>query len=224
MDVQALCVCAGGHVDGDCAPYFEADGRAVGRGRGPQHLAGTTNSHFPFWPSVADVLSGCRLRTCSGAVGIAGEARLRITLFTCLLTVSFINPGLGQRFSRLDGTTLLQICTSSEASRIESCTAYVSGLADSVAVYQKLRPSSGPATARLPNYICINADVTGVQLREIVVRWLLSHSDRGSSQATGLVLNALFAEYPCGSGQHGGSGSAASVLPGANEPAVYWKY
>ncbi len=80
---------------------------------------------------------------------------------------------------------------------MEACTAYIDGIADSSAFYQRLRPAGRQQGRRLPGYICVPKDVTGVQLRELVVQWFRQHADQANRQASGIVLRALDETYLC---------------------------
>ena len=98
-----------------------------------------------------------------------------------------------ERFSALNGTKLVEICTARDAS---DCTSYIEGISDTVSFYQKLQPAGGNK-GKLPAYICVPEGVTGVQLREQVVGWAKQHPDLMGRQASGVVLRALDGLYKC---------------------------
>ena len=102
-----------------------------------------------------------------------------------------------QRFTRVTGQTLAQICTGSDRTRAEQCVSYIDAVADTAGFYQRLRPQDGSKGAALPGYLCIPDNATGTNLRDVVVRWLRAHPDANTRQASGVVMDALYAEFPC---------------------------
>ena len=102
-----------------------------------------------------------------------------------------------QRMSNLTGAKLVELCTSKDPKLVSGCTAYIDGIADTSAFYQRLRPMDGSKGEKLPGYICVPGPVTGVQLREGVVNWFKTHQDQANRQASGIVLRALDELYVC---------------------------
>ena len=111
-----------------------------------------------------------------------------------------------ERFSSLDGTKLVSLCTGRDKGVVGDCTAYIEGISDTASFYQRIRPADGSKGGKLPAYLCIPTAVTGVQLREAVVSWAKAHPDSMKLQASGVVLRALHDNYKCG-GSEGGLGS-----------------
>ena len=101
-----------------------------------------------------------------------------------------------QRFTKVTGQALVQLCTNGGV-RAEQCVSYIDAVADTAGFYQRLRPQDGSKGAALPGYLCIPDNATGINLRDTVVRWLRAHSDASSRQASGVVMDALYAEYAC---------------------------
>ncbi len=99
-----------------------------------------------------------------------------------------------ERFSALNGTKLMELCTARDAT---DCTSYIEGISDTASFFQKLRPADGSKGAKLPAYTCIPTAVTGTQMREAVVAWGKAHADRLDLQASGVVLRALNETYKC---------------------------
>lgn len=103
-----------------------------------------------------------------------------------------------ERFSALNGTKLVEICSSKDRNLQGDCSGYIEGISDTVSFYQRLRPKDGSKGAALPEYICVPPAETGAQIREKVVAW--ARANQGmlqSTQASGIVLRALNATYAC---------------------------
>ena len=92
-------------------------------------------------------------------------------------------PALAQRVSAIAGRTLQADCTGANAT---ACDAYVAGIADAIA----LQPGGGLAA-------CIRPEVTGSQLRAVVLTYLHDHPRDLAGHAGHLVMHALVAAYPC---------------------------
>lgn len=99
------------------------------------------------------------------------------------------------RSSGVDGDTLLARCTSRKPGLVMGCTAYVDGVADTVAVYQGAAKAAGDSRAE--NRICIPADVRGTQMRDTVVTWLRNHADQRHRPSANLVVHVLRETWPC---------------------------
>ena len=111
-----------------------------------------------------------------------------------------------QRMSNLTGAKLIELCNSRDERLKSGCTAYIDGIADTAAFYQRLRPADGSKGGKLPGYICVPGPTTGVQLRTRVVEWYKSHQDQANRQASGIVLRALDDLYLCEGEQHRSDG------------------
>ena len=118
-------------------------------------------------------------------------------LLLAAVAVAFAAPAQAQRFSNLTGAKLVELCSSKDPAHLEGCTAYINGIADAAAFYQRLRPMDGSKGERLPGYICVPGPTTGVQLRQGVVGWFKTHQDQAQRQASGIVLRALDEQYLC---------------------------
>ena len=102
-----------------------------------------------------------------------------------------------QRFTKVTGQQLVQLCTGKDRVRAEQCVSYIDAVADTAGFYQRLRPQDGSKGAALPGYVCIPETATGINLRDTVVSWLRAHPDANTRQASGVVMDALYAEHPC---------------------------
>ncbi len=122
---------------------------------------------------------------------------MKILALAAIAVLACSGGAQAQRMSNLTGQKLVEMCSGRDARLVEACTAYIDGIADSSAFYQRLRPADGSKGAALPGYICIPKDVTGVRLRESVVQWFRNHSDQANRQASGIVLRALDETYLC---------------------------
>lgn len=121
---------------------------------------------------------------------------IRIALAAAALC-AFAPAAHAQRFTRVTGQALVQLCTGSDRTRAEQCVSYIDAVADTAGFYQRLRPEDGSKGASLPGYLCIPDSATGIVLRDTVVKWLRAHPDANSRQASGVVMDALYAQYPC---------------------------
>lgn len=130
--------------------------------------------------------------------GRLGRASRRLVL-PALVLAALLLPAAAraQRFSNITAAKLVDLCTDKNPRAVEGCTAYIDGVADTVAFYQRLRPADASRGPALPGYICIPGSVTGVQLRQTVVDWFGRHRDVANRQASGLVLRALDETFPC---------------------------
>ena len=115
--------------------------------------------------------------------------------YVAAAALTFIAGGAhAERFSALNGSKLMEICTARDAT---DCTSYIEGVSDTLSFFQKLRPADGSKGAKLPAYTCAPDAVTGVQMRDAVVAWGRAHPDRLNLQASGVVLRALNETYKC---------------------------
>ena len=122
---------------------------------------------------------------------------MKTVLMAAVAVVTLGGAAQAQRMSNLTGAKLVELCTSKEPRHVEGCTAYIDGIADTSAFFQRLRPADESKGAKLPGYICVPGSTTGVQLRQTVIDWFKKHTDQGSRQASGIVLRALDDTYLC---------------------------
>ena len=121
-----------------------------------------------------------------------------IAALALLAAGSAAAPAHAERFSRVDGNKLVQICTSKDKGVVADCTSYLEGVSDSVSFYQKVRPADGSKGGKLPAYICVPEATTGVQMREALLAWAKANGDKLNLQASGVVIRALQDTYKCG--------------------------
>jgi Rap1a immunity proteins len=131
---------------------------------------------------------------------------MKLLFGTLLALAAAVGSAHAERFSAIDGSRLITICTGRDKGVVADCTAYINGVSDAVSFYQNLRPADGSKGGRLPAYICVPTAITGVQLREAVVGWAKSHPESQRLQASGVVLRALHDTFKC-QGTEGGLSS-----------------
>lgn len=131
---------------------------------------------------------------------------MKLLFGTLLALVAAVGSAHAERFSAIDGSRLITICTGRDKGVVADCTAYINGVSDAASFYQNLRPADGSKGGRLPAYICVPTAITGVQLREAVVGWAKSHPESQRLQASGVVLRALHDTFKC-QGTEGGLSS-----------------
>jgi hypothetical protein len=131
---------------------------------------------------------------------------MKLLFGTLLALVAAVGSAHAERFSAIDGSRLITICTGRDKGVVADCTAYINGVSDAVSFYQNLRPADGSKGGRLPAYICVPTAITGVQLRDAVVGWAKSHPESQRLQASGVVLRALHDTFKC-QGTEGGLSS-----------------
>ena len=102
-----------------------------------------------------------------------------------------------QRFTPITARQLGEFCTGGDRVRAQQCESYIDAVADTAGFYQRLVPEDGSKGGKLPGYLCIPDNATGVTLRENFVRWLRGHGDAGTRQASGAVMDSLYVAYPC---------------------------
>jgi hypothetical protein len=131
---------------------------------------------------------------------------MKLLFGTLLALVAAVGSAHAERFSAIDGSRLITICTGRDKGVVADCTAYINGVSDAASFYQNLRPADGSKGGRLPAYICVPTAITGVQLRDAVVGWAKSHPESQRLQASGVVLRALHDTFKC-QGTEGGLSS-----------------
>jgi Rap1a immunity proteins len=125
-------------------------------------------------------------------------ARRSVLLLAASLAVCLpAGAAMAQRVSPLQGGRFLELC--SRAPSVATCDAYLSGLADAVALTHAYDSNKGDKAA--PTGFCIAPGVTSPEMRSHVVTWLRAHHDQLASPVGGLVFTALHDSYPCGDGK-----------------------
>ncbi|MFW7266728.1 Rap1a/Tai family immunity protein [Gluconacetobacter sp. Hr-1-5] len=121
----------------------------------------------------------------------------RSILLVAALAAGLPASAMAQRVSNLQGGRFLELC--SRAPSVAICDAYLSGLADSVALTHVYDRNEGDKTA--PTGFCIKSGVTSAEMRGHTVSWLRAHTDQLSKPVGELVFTALHEAYPCGDGK-----------------------
>jgi hypothetical protein len=100
------------------------------------------------------------------------------------------------RLSPVDGNRLLGLCTSRDRTFVQGCEAYINGVADTAAVYQRAagEPNS---PVRLADTMCVPRNVTGAQMRDTVTNWLQGHAAERERPAGLIVFHVLHDAFPC---------------------------
>jgi hypothetical protein len=88
------------------------------------------------------------------------------------------------------GRTLLQKCNGDAASQTR-CLSYIEGVADAMRLEQAYRRTFFGAR------VCINQNILGREIKDIVVRWLKDHPERQRYPASQLIAQAVFKAFPC---------------------------
>lgn len=122
---------------------------------------------------------------------------MKLLLASLTVLIAVAGSAHAERFSALDGTKLIGLCAGHDKGVAADCTAFINGVSDTVSFYQNLRPADGSKGGKLPAYICVPTNVTGVQMRQTVVSWAKAHPDTMGLQASGVVLRALHDSYKC---------------------------
>jgi hypothetical protein len=114
---------------------------------------------------------------------------MRVALF--VLVMVFAKASWAQFF---DGKNLLLMCTSQEASfAYGGCVGFVAGVSDTLKASENRRG--------MQERICVPGDVTTVQLKDQVVKYLNLVPQFHDYVATFLVEMALRSAYPCDAGE-----------------------
>ncbi len=113
-----------------------------------------------------------------------------------LLPLAFALPAHAQRFSKVDGNRLLQMCETRAPAPLRpgltappgrlQCEAYISGIADAIA-------AAGPGRAAA----CIPLAVTTPQLVAVVLKDLRARPEATERPAGALATEALARAFPC---------------------------
>lgn len=116
--------------------------------------------------------------------------RSKVTAGLCLLGIAAAYPTDGRAQGHFaTGNTLLREC---EGNRLNqpSCLAYMSGLADGLALLFELHPQSSIRA-------CVPDKVTVSQIRDVVLKYLREKPEDRHEAASTLGLLALVGAFPC---------------------------
>ena len=91
----------------------------------------------------------------------------------------------------------MSLCANSDQRWVEACKAYLDGINQTVALYQRLRPQNGSAGGTLPEYICVPPEVNGERLRQLVLDWGRAHRDSLNDQGINVAIWAMRDRYKC---------------------------
>ncbi|WP_428390647.1 Rap1a/Tai family immunity protein [Lichenicoccus sp.] len=103
-----------------------------------------------------------------------------------------------QRVSPMQAGRFAQYCRSPRNGGQQICDAYITGMADSFALIQKL-PGGSSGDLRKAG-ICVPRTASGAAMRQAVMSWLGSHQNMLGKQVGETVYYALHDTYPCGAG------------------------
>ena len=76
---------------------------------------------------------------------------------TAALFLPLAGTAHAERFSAVDGTKLVNICTARDKGVVNDCTAYIEGISDTASFYQRV-PPGGWHQGRGPAGLCLRAD------------------------------------------------------------------
>lgn len=102
-----------------------------------------------------------------------------------------------QRISPMPAGSFVRFCDSPSNGGQKICDAYITGMADSFALMQKLSASSGDGASKTSQSICVPVTATGESMRGMVVSWIASHKDKLRNKVGEVVYTALHESYPC---------------------------
>ena len=94
------------------------------------------------------------------------------------------------------GNALFEQCTRGRGSATywyddAACTAYIQGFVEGATSFQELWPKERPRA------ICLPANITAGQMRDVVVKYLYNHPERRHLPAMMSILTATAAAFPC---------------------------
>ncbi len=107
-----------------------------------------------------------------------------------------------QRISPMPAGSFLRFCNSPSNGGQKICDAYITGMADSFALMQKLSAADGGSSAASRS-ICVPITASGESMRGMVVSWIASHRDKLRNKVGEVVYTALHESYPCDSAKSG---------------------
>ena len=109
-----------------------------------------------------------------------------------------------QRISPMPAGSFVRFCNSPSNGGQKVCDAYITGMADSFALMQKLSQGSSDGSSKnLGQSICVPVTATGESMRGMVVSWIASHKDKLRNKVGEVVYTALHESYPCDSAKSG---------------------
>ncbi len=118
----------------------------------------------------------------------------------CALSLSLAGPARAQRVSPMQAGRFVQFCDSPRNGGQQICDAYITGMADSFALMQKL------GAAQDKTGICVPRTASGAAMRGMVISWIGGHRERLRDQVGEVVYTALHDSFPCGGAKPGGPG------------------
>ena len=110
-----------------------------------------------------------------------------------LIGASVSQMASAQRITPMLSGRFLQLCK--KESSLQICDAYISGVADAGILSKAFAKNEGDTQA--PAGFCIPPLVSGKDMRDQVVAWLLKNSDKLSQPVGASVFTALHEAYPC---------------------------
>ena len=123
-----------------------------------------------------------------------------LALAGCALSLSAGGTAQAQRVSPMQAGRFVQFCTSPRNGGQQICDAYITGMADSFALMQKLGTEQGKSG------ICVPRTASGSAMRGMVLSWIDGHKERLRDQVGEVVYTALHDSFPCDGGRPGGPG------------------
>ncbi len=123
-----------------------------------------------------------------------------LALAGCALSLSAGGTAQAQRVSPMQAGRFVQFCTSPRNGGQQICDAYITGMADSFALMQKLGAEQGKSG------ICVPRTASGSAMRGMVLSWIDGHKERLRDQVGEVVYTALRDSFPCDGGRPGGPG------------------
>ncbi len=127
-------------------------------------------------------------------------AALGSTLVGLALSLPSDGPARAQRVSPMQAGRFVQFCNSPRNGGQQICDAYITGMADSFALMQKLGAGQDKSA------ICVPRTASGSSMRGMVVSWIGGHRERLRDQVGEVVYAALHDSFPCDGARPGGPG------------------
>ncbi len=124
-----------------------------------------------------------------------------LLLAACGAASLLTDPARAQRVSPMPAGRFMQFCSTPRNGGQPICDAYITGMADSFALMQKL--PGGQNQAQIQAGICVPRTASGAAMRNIVVSWIAGHQDRLRNQVGEVVYQALHDSYPCNGSANG---------------------
>ncbi|MFT9215718.1 MAG: Rap1a/Tai family immunity protein [Acetobacter malorum] len=98
-----------------------------------------------------------------------------------------------QRISPMQAGNFVRVCSRTAGATV--CDAYITGVADAVALSKINDRNEGDASA--PAGFCVPTSENGAAMRVKVLAWLKAHSEAMSKPVGESVFKALHDSYPC---------------------------